>query len=169
MNIRLAQKTDASSLAAISMEVWVGTYLREGVNAFFADYALANFTAPIFEAMLDDDKETIWVSENQTGIDGYIRITNDKSCDLAGCSNTEITTLYVQPRHHGKRIGQLLLKIGLSHCAEHNISCPWLAVNAENENAIGFYKKHGFSIAGETHFKINDEAYLNHIMAFDFS
>ncbi len=44
MTLRLAQVSDASSIAALSIEVWIGTYLKRGVNAFFADYALGEFT-----------------------------------------------------------------------------------------------------------------------------
>lgn len=65
MSVRLAQKGDASSLAAISIEVWIGTYIREGVTAFFADYALCEFTTAKFEGILDDPDEMIRVSEKR--------------------------------------------------------------------------------------------------------
>ena len=39
--IRRAEERDASSLAAVSIEVWVNTYLRDGVSPVFADYVLA--------------------------------------------------------------------------------------------------------------------------------
>ena len=44
MTLRPPKTSDASSIAAISIEVWIGTYLKRGVNAFFADYALQEFT-----------------------------------------------------------------------------------------------------------------------------
>ncbi|RLJ51509.1 hypothetical protein BCF46_1722 [Litoreibacter meonggei] len=44
MTIRNATPSDASSMAAISMEVWIGTYLKRGVSALFAEYALKTFT-----------------------------------------------------------------------------------------------------------------------------
>jgi diamine N-acetyltransferase len=39
--IRKAEEQDASSLAAVGIEVWLNTYLREGGSSFFADYAAA--------------------------------------------------------------------------------------------------------------------------------
>lgn len=166
MSIRLAKLSDASSLAAISLEVWLGTYIREGVNAFFAEYALSEFTTARFKTILNDKSETLWVSENSVGIDGYLRITENKPSPATGCSDTEITTLYVQPRHQGQNIGKRLLSQGLSYCATQNIKAPWLAVNAENTRAIEFYQKHGFSDVGETHFHIQDQAYLNRILTY---
>jgi len=58
--IRLAEERDASSLAAVSIEVWLNTYLREGVGAFFADYVLAEFTAQKFRDAIRDPNMAIW-------------------------------------------------------------------------------------------------------------
>jgi hypothetical protein len=44
-----AEQRDASSLAEVSIEVWLNTYLREGVSSFFADDVLSEFTAQNFE------------------------------------------------------------------------------------------------------------------------
>lgn len=46
--IRKAEERDVSSLAAVSIEVWVNTYLRDGVSSLFAEYVLAEFTAQSF-------------------------------------------------------------------------------------------------------------------------
>lgn len=102
--IRLATPEDASSLAALSLEVWLNTYIREGVNAFFADYALEEFTAARFAQIMSDKNETIWVSQNSVGIDGYIRISLGSIAPVGGCSDMEISTLYVQPRALLQRI-----------------------------------------------------------------
>lgn len=75
MAIREALIDDASSLAALSIEVWIGTYLRNGVSKFIADYALSTFTAQIFEAFIADENEIILVSDNSDGIDGFVRVT----------------------------------------------------------------------------------------------
>lgn len=66
--IRPAIIEDASSLAAISLEVWLNTYIRDGVNAFFADYALEAFTTARLADILSQENESIWVSQNKVGI-----------------------------------------------------------------------------------------------------
>lgn len=165
MSIRLATITDASSLAALSLEVWLGTYIREGINGFFAEFALEEFTAQKFEAILQNENERIYVSDNAVGIDGFIRISGDHSADIKGCSDTEITTLYVQPRHQGKQIGKRLLIEGLEYCASISVTTPWLAVNSENTKAINFYLANGFKEIGQTRFQIQDQSYLNEVLA----
>ena len=163
MKFRIARPTDAAILAAISIEVWLGTYIRRGVNAFLADYALNEFTSDKFATLLDDPQEHIVVSENEDGIDGFIRISGGKAAPVADCSALEISTLYVQPRHHGRGLGRLLLEHGLRYARDTGSRSVWLTTNSENSPAIAFYLKHGFEKVGTTNFRIQDQAYLNDV------
>lgn len=165
MTLRMAQPSDAPCLAAISIEVWLGTYIRRGVSAFFAEYALTEFTAGRFEMLIADPDETLIVSENEDGPDGFIRVTSGNPAPVEGCSDTEISTLYVQPRHHGKGIGGALLDAGLRAAGSRSV---WLATNSENTPAIGFYLARGFEKVGTTHFRIRDQAYLNNVYRYIF-
>lgn len=163
MSIRIARPADASILAAISIEVWLGTYIRHGVNALFADYALSEFTAARFWALIDNPNEQIWVSENDDGLDGFIRISHGVDAPVANCSTTEIATLYVQPRHHGKGIGRALLNQALVASRQGGHNSVWLTTNSENTPAIAFYLAQGFEKVGTTQFSIGDEAYPNDV------
>ena len=169
MKIRPAQKTDAASLAALSIEVWIGTYLKRGVNAFFAEFALSEFTTARFEAILDDGQDLLMVSENEDGIDGYIRLAESRAAPMDGLSDLEIVTLYVQPRHHGKGIGSALLDIAIDYMREKRRPSIWLTTNSENTPAIDFYIAKGFRQVGVTDFRIGDQAYPNHILALHSS
>ena len=165
MTLRAAVISDASSIAAISIEVWIGTYLKQGVSGFFADYALAEFTPQNTEQLISDPAEFILVSENTEGIDGFIRVSSARQAPVAGCSQLEIATFYVQPRHHGKGIGKALLQAALHHCRNQSSDPVWLTTNAENAPAIAFYLAQGFEQVGETYFAIADQTYLNAIFA----
>jgi ribosomal protein S18 acetylase RimI-like enzyme len=166
--IRRATLEDASSLAAISLEVWLNTYIRDGVNAFFADYALEAFTAGRFRDVLSRETEILWVSENKVGIDGFLRMSLNSTAPVDVASDLEIATLYVQPRHHGRGVGKRLLATGLEFCRDAERPSTWLAVNVENDKAASFYLANGFEKVGETHFRIGDQAYLNDVLRFSF-
>lgn len=168
MTLRIANHSDASSIAAISIEVWVGTYLKQGVTAFFADYALEEFTVQKIKSLIDDPTQFILVSQNEEGIDGFIRVSAKSPAPVNGCSDVEISTFYVQPRHHGKGIGKRLLSAALEHCRETCVKSVWLTTNAENDPAIAFYLAQGFEHVGETNFCINDKGYLNNVYRFSF-
>jgi ribosomal protein S18 acetylase RimI-like enzyme len=162
--IRKAEERDASSLAAVSIEVWVSTYLRDGVSPLFADYVLAEFTALKFHNAIGDPDLAIFVSENRTGIDGFVTVCSAAASPPAGCSPLEITTLYVQPRHQSGGRGAALLRHALDHCRGIGGESAWLTVEAENRRAIDFYLRHGFTRIGSTDFVIGDQAYENHVM-----
>jgi len=161
MTLRRAKLCDASSIAALSLEVWIGTYLKEGVNGFFADFVLAEFTTAKSEQLLRDPAQHIIVSQNADGIDGVIRLDTGRQTEE--CHGPEIATLYVQPRHHGKGIGKALLDAACAHCRSIDASEVWLTTNAQNDPAIAFYAAQGFVKIGETEFRIGDTGYLNNI------
>lgn len=166
MTLRKAKNSDAAAIAALTIEVWIGTYLKRGVNSFFADYALSEFTVAKTEALIADPRHSIIVSDNQDGIDGLVRITSQCIGPVAGCSDSEIATLYVQPRHHGKGIGKKLLEAAVAHCREMGATSAWLTTNAENAPAIAFYLRQGFEQVGVTHFTIKEEGYLNNVYSY---
>lgn len=167
--IRRAEQRDASSLAAVSIEVWLNTYLRDGVSPFFADYVLSQFTADKFRKGVENPHLSIWVSENQTGIDGFVTVCSKAVPPIAGCSPLEIVTLYVQPRHQSAGKGHALLHRALDHCRSVHGDNVWLKVEANNNRAVSFYLRHGFYRIGSADFVIGDQAYENHVMKMDLS
>lgn len=167
MTIRTAIPSDATSLAALSIEVWLGTYQRDGIGAFFADYALSEFTAQRTRARITDPNEFLAVSEARSGLIGYVGVATDRMPPLPGMAGPEITTLYVQPRHHGKGIGKALLETALQHCKTLGSESVWLTTNSENTPAIEFYLSQGFAHIGTADFRIQDLAYPNHVLTFD--
>ena len=162
--IRKAEVRDASSLAAVGIEVWVNTYLRDGVSQTFADYVLSEFTAEKFRNWVGDPNLAIWVSENRTGLDGFVTVCSASTPPLANCSSLEITTLYVQPRHQSAGRGAALLQHAMDHCRAIGGESVWLTVNARNTRAIDFYLRNGFRKIGSTNFMIADDAYENYVM-----
>lgn len=165
VTMRKATPADAPSIAAISIEVWLSTYIKHGVTAGFANFALDTFTPAKTRAFFDDPKQAIFVSDNAEGIDGFIRVASGSPAPVKGCSDTEIATFYVQPRHHGKGVGSGLLKAALDHCRALGVADVWLATNAENDPAIAFYLAQGFTQIGETEFLIEGQGYLNNVYA----
>jgi ribosomal protein S18 acetylase RimI-like enzyme len=78
----------------------------------------------------------------------------------------EIKTLYVRPRHHHRGIGKALLRAGLSALEAAGHTSPWLMVNAQNQEAMGFYTAQGFERVGKRNFCIGDAQFLNYILSY---
>ena len=165
--IRKAEVRDASCLAAVGVEVWLNTYVRDGVSPLFADYVLSEFTPEKFRNSIVNPDLAIWVSENRLGIDGFVTVRSHAEPPPANYSPMEVETLYVRPRHQSSGRGAALLNQALDHCRSRKAESAWVKVNAENRRAIDFYLRLGFRKVGTTHFIIADQAYENDVMAAD--
>lgn len=164
-SIRRAGPHDASAIAAIAIEVWLGTYLRHGVGEAFADYVLAEYSADAVHRRLRSPSHLLWASQNRDGIDGFLQLTLGSPGPVEGCSLYEISTLYVQPHHQGTGKGSGLLRAALLHVAEVGGEGAWLAVNAANGRALAFYRRLGFADVGEASFTLEGQAYENRVLA----
>ncbi len=164
MTFRIARPSDAPILAALSIEVWLGTYVRHGVNALFAEYALNTFTTAGMAALLTDPSEHVIVSENRDGLDGFLRISRESAAPVAAGHDVELSTLYVQPRHQGRGLGRALLEQGVQYARAVPAGSIWLTTNSDNAPAIAFYLSQGFEKIGTTQFRIGDQAYPNDVL-----
>ena len=164
-SIRRAGLHDASSIAAIAIEVWLGTYLRHGVGEAFAEYVLTEYSADAMRERLRSGSHLFWVSQNRDGIDGFLQLTLGSLPPIEGCSPYEIRTLYVQPRHQGQGKGSGLLRACFRHVAQAGGSGAWLTVNATNDGALAFYGRHGFIDVGQAPFTLDGQSYENRVLA----
>lgn len=162
--IRRASLRDASSMAAIAVEVWLGTYLEHGVSRAFADYVLAEHSTDAVRKRLRSASCLAWVSENRDGIDGFLQLTLGSPAPPRDCSPYEISTLYVQPRHQGRGKGSALLRECLQHVRQVGGESAWLTVNAGNGGALAFYRRHGFDDVGQAFFVLGERSYENRIL-----
>lgn len=166
ITLRPGCQTDAASLAALSIEVWLGTYLRHGISKRFADYVFETLTPDRFAQHLQTSSEIFILSQNQEGIDGFLRLSQGVEPPTGPGSALEIATLYVQPRHQGRGIGQSLLQAAVQRAQDLGAPRPWLTTNAQNTKAIGFYQRQGFAITGETAFCLGAESYPNTLLTY---
>lgn len=160
--IREAVPADAAAIAALSIEVWVSTYVKRGVSRAFAEYALNEFSMTRVAGMLAEPLNTVLVSERDEGLDAYIRVTRGAVGPVDGCGETEIATLYVQPRHQASGVGRALVDAATKRFDAR----LWLKVNEENPRAIGFYQAMGFQKVATVDFRLGDAAYPNDVMVW---
>lgn len=167
MIYRSAQTNDASKLAALSIEVWLHSYLKEGINSVFAEYVLDTFTPEQFRTWIGDPTRQIIICENGNNLLGYIAL--DFNADLPDCistvSNTaEITTLYVRERHKGLGIGKALMDQARTATIVRNFTHIWLAVLHDNHRAVEFYHRQGMVKQGSRWFELPEERHENYIL-----
>ncbi len=169
MNIRPAKSSDSTSLAALSIEVWLNTYLKRGISDPFARYVLSEFTPENFYDLISGTRTQLIVFEVPDGLEGFVQVADQSPAPDNPKCDTEIQKLYVRSNQHRKGIGQALLQASLNLCAKKGVGSVWLATNSENSPAIGFYLANGFNKTGVTEFRLGTEAYPNIIFRRDLT
>lgn len=93
-------------------------------------------------AFFSRDKKN-FISKTLRSCRNLVYESEGKAVGIISCSSDYIEGLFVLPEHWNKGIGSALLNAVLSEKKELS-----LHVYADNGRAVGFYRKHGFEIAG---------------------
>ncbi|WP_432725391.1 GNAT family N-acetyltransferase [Variovorax sp. W6] len=165
LHIRPAIAADAPALAALSIQVWLGTYATEGVNDLLARYVLDEFTPAAFDAWMADADTALLVAESGGHIAGYARLHFGAPQELFPEASTELCTLYVQEPFTRLGTGSALLHEALATVRGRTGSgALWLTVNVRNRRACAFYEKHGFIRKGTAWFTLGEGRHENHVL-----
>lgn len=167
MLIRQGERRDAVNLSALAIQVWLHTYATEGISSVFAHYVLSEFAPKKFEALLSEDSSTVLIAEIAGNLVGYAVLTTVTECPVATRSEVELATLYVQEFFIGKGIGSALLRQSETWAKQRTNTSIWVAVNSKNVHAIAFYKKHGYTKLGITHFDLGNEMHENIVLGVE--
>lgn len=127
MTIRLSKDTDAPVL----LDIW-----RRAVRATHHFLTAEDFVA--IEAMVANDYlpiTTFWIAAG----------ADDRPVGFMGLSGAHIDSLFVDPDRHGAGIGRLLVGHAVQLAGPLTVD-----VNAQNPQAVGFYRHLGFGETGRS-------------------
>lgn len=162
--IRKAIPTDAENLAALAIHVWLHTYATSGISLTVSRYVLSEFTPEKFAALIGNENKVVILSEVNAHLVGYAVIAFGAACPASNSSTTQLSTLYVQEHFTHAGVGSALLVEAGTLSAQRAHEPMWLAVNALNSRAIGFYAKHGYRNIGVTYFELGGEKHENFVL-----
>nr|WP_196223236.1 GNAT family N-acetyltransferase [Roseibium sp. RKSG952] len=152
-------------LAALSTEVWLDTYARDGVSRAFANHVLSEYAPEVFQAALHAPDTRLLVLERQAHLLGYVRLHLTPDPPAPDCGTAEIKTLYLRRHHHRLGLGTLLFRAamaelhGLGHCR------GYLTVYEHNDPAVAFYRALGMDQTGRCVFRFEDQSAPNLIFS----
>jgi len=162
--IRIAQPEDSSDIAALSIQVWLDTYAKQGIRKSISEYVLAEFSRQNLEQKLTSNDEVYMVSIHEGHLIGYLSLNLAATCPVSGSKIPELVSLYVQENFTANGVGSELLQSAFTYCKELEHEKVWLTVNHENLRAQKFYSKHNFNEIGVTYFELENEKHKNHVL-----
>jgi diamine N-acetyltransferase len=96
---------------------------------------------------------------------GYTKLNEapDQS-DINDTASLELERIYVRRRFQGKGLGSVLLEHAVSEAHRRGKAWIWLGVWEKNSDAISFYRRKGFTVAGRHSFRMGEELQSDLVM-----
>lgn len=161
--IRAATPDDAEALAMVAQATFLEAYAGLVSGPDMVAHARTQNSAEAMRECLAGGGR-IWIAEARgtrapIGFAMLVAATFDDA--LPG--DIELKRIYVLDRCQGTGLAQALLDLVVAASAGH--ARLVLGVNRDNLKAQGFYRKHGFAIAGERTFTVGATTFDDYIYA----
>ena len=107
---------------------------------------------------------------------GFLAFDGESPCGIAAgfidpedAARAHLVSMWVAPDHRGGGVADALVEAVASWAASRGVRTLRLNVTANNDRAIGFYRRIGFTLTGETEPYPNDPALFEHVMEREIS
>lgn len=163
--IRKCTLQDVRLLQDISIETFNGTFKHQNTPENMKAYLDRAFNLDRLQGELAHPFSEFFLVYIDTEVAGYLKLNTDaaQSEDM-GDESLEIERIYIRKEHQKQGLGKYLIHTAIEKAAEKGKRKIWLGVWEKNENAIAFYKKHGFVRTGAHSFYMGDEEQTDFIM-----
>ncbi|HPJ20079.1 MAG: GNAT family N-acetyltransferase [Actinobacteria bacterium] len=99
-------------------------------------------------------------------VSGYVMLTRDPPpIETTWADPLELRRIYVDEAEHGKGTASALMQASVAVAERDGHDWLWLGTNEQNQRAIRFYEKFGFTIVGRRTFFVADSEESDHVMA----
>ncbi|MEH7491167.1 GNAT family N-acetyltransferase [Neobacillus niacini] len=165
INIKPCTIEDLSILQEISYETFTETFKEQNSPENMNAYLERAFNLKQLEKELSTIPSQFFFVYINNEVAGYLKVnTQDAQSENMGEDSLEIERIYIRAKFQKLGLGKYLINKAIEIAVEQGINKIWLGVWEKNENAIAFYKKIGFVLAGSHSFHMGDEEQIDFIM-----
>lgn len=159
--IRRAQPADTDRLAALMGECFVLAYHHASDPPRIAEYVRTQFAPEVIGAQLVDPQLLTWIVEDDAGRwcgFGQLHLRVEPHASVSNTRHPlELRRFYFHPDFHGAGLAGALMAQLKTTARARGADALWCCVWQQAPQAIRFYEKHGFVIAGTTTFWVMDD------------
>lgn len=155
MIVRRAVPADAAALAELGARTFSDTFAAHNRAEDMEAYLAKTYREPLQRREIDDPAIVTLVVEDDGALVAFAQLRG-----------SEIARFYVDRRHHGRGIAQMLMEATLDAARELGATTVWLGVWEHNARAIRFYEKCGFRDTGSQPFLLGSDLQTDRVMTF---
>jgi len=165
IRVRPALPTEVEAIAALAARTFREAWQAYNSPADMEAYCLEHFVPARIAADLREPAVRYLLADLDGALLGYLRLVEESPNDAVPARRPlEISRLYVGRDWHGRGVGPALLQAGLQHAARVGHDVAWLAVWQRAGQALAFYRKSGFEIAGTARFQLGADLQDDYVM-----
>ena len=165
VKIRSANKNDITSLTSIGYKTFYDTFAQHNTQENMLLYLMQSFNIEKQTLEINEPQTIFLLAEIEDSVVGYVKLKGNNSCDgIKGTKPIELERIYTLQEYIGKGIGAELMNASIKEAKERGFDSIWLGVWENNERAIRFYEKLGFSVVGSHIFMLGNDKQNDFIM-----
>ncbi len=164
ISYREATIQDALKISVLLKTVYIQTYAVAGVTLEFASFITQKFAPSLIEGNLRKSSNRFVLACLYENLVGVAEIINNSRCPIRNIPLPELSKLYVLEHFNGKGIGYSLLKEVEKQVVSQGYKELNLEVYVNNDKAIAFYKRQGYTSLGMVDFPMESNTYKNWVM-----
>jgi ribosomal protein S18 acetylase RimI-like enzyme len=165
LKIKYATEEDASLIAEISRLTFFETFSPSNLKVNMDIFMNVQFTKGRLMLEVGQPENVFLLAYNDSNVAGYAKLRDTRHPKQLGSSNAlEIARLYAMPGMIGKGVGRLLMQEALKIASAKKKEVVWLGVWKQNQKAIDFYTKWGFTIFDQCDFILGNDLQKDWLM-----
>ncbi|HRI21763.1 MAG TPA: GNAT family N-acetyltransferase [Panacibacter sp.] len=163
--IRKILPADVAILRQISIDSFVETYAIYNTEEDMQLHIESHFNREQLLNEIENAQNYFFVAMFADEPAGYIKLrTSENPAELVGFKHIELERIYALKRFQGMGLGKRLIQQGMDTGIQNGYEILWLGVWKQNEKAIQFYTRQGFTIFGEHAFILGADQQTDWLM-----
>ena len=164
ISIRVGALSDAETISALAIQVFLDTYATYGVRPDLANEAFAEYGQAVFAQRLRQADRIFYLAERGQGLLGFAEVLGTYAqSPISGVGGSELVRLYIQPQAQGLGLGLALMREAELCAKQVRSGGVWLSAWEHNTRALAFYKRHDYKDVGLAQCVIQGQSFGNRI------
>jgi ribosomal protein S18 acetylase RimI-like enzyme len=165
-----ATPKDFNLLINMGRTTFIEAHTTSGSKEDLDTYLNSVYNADSFKKELENANNNFYLIYYDSIPAGFSKIIiNSPNQAIAEQAITKLDRIYIHKEFYDKKLGLELLNFNIKLSQQNTQKGMWLYVWVENQRAINFYNKIGFTIAGSYNFKLSEtRSNPNHIMYLNY-